>query len=65
MNKLLLSINIFLLLISLSVAVSQENNFTQQKIGQVYYLAIPDYMVRTIELNDVASVQYQNSQKEA
>ncbi|MBL7873714.1 MAG: hypothetical protein JNM78_18995 [Cyclobacteriaceae bacterium] len=28
-------------------------------------MSIPDYMVKTYELNDVASIQYQNSTKEA
>jgi UDP:flavonoid glycosyltransferase YjiC (YdhE family) len=33
--------------------------------GHIYKISIPEYMVKTYELNDVASIQYQDTTKEA
>ncbi len=42
-----------------------QTKFTERIGGHVFRLNIPDYMVKTYELNDVASIQYQNTTKEA
>lgn len=42
-----------------------QPTFTEQKAGHVYYIKVPDYMTKTIKLNDVASMQYINSVKNA
>jgi hypothetical protein len=39
--------------------------FSTKKGGNCYNLDIPEYMTRTFQLNDVASLQYQNVNKEA
>jgi hypothetical protein len=58
--------NIFLLLvfILLPAAISAQS-FSSQKGGHCYTLDIPDYMTKTYSLNDVATLQYQNIQREA
>lgn len=61
-GKLLLSI--LLLLASFSAAQAQTQ-FTERKGGHSYSMEIPSYMVKTYELNDVASLQYFNKNKEA
>jgi len=60
--KLLITMGIILMLISTE---SNAQKFTAQKGGHCYTLDIPDYMIRTYNLNDVASLQYQNVQREA
>lgn len=60
MKKILLSIAV--LLIS-SALYSQK--LTTQRGGHCYTMDVPDYMIKTYELNDVASLQYVNSAKEA
>lgn len=40
-------------------------NFTTQTGGHCYSLDIPDYLTKTYQLNDVASLQYMNASKEA
>lgn len=56
-----------LILTLLNIAVLQNSfgQLTTQKGGHCYFLDIPDYMVRTFELNDVATLQYMNGGKEA
>ncbi len=44
---------------------AQAQTFSLKKGGHSYTLEIPDYMTRTFSLNDVASLQYMNSTKEA
>lgn len=53
---------IFFLLISLS---SYSQGFSTQRGGHCYSLEIPDYMTRSYQLNNVASLQYQNTSREA
>jgi hypothetical protein len=60
MNKTLFTIA---LLIGSFTTFAQ--GFTSQKGGHCYTMDIPDYMLKTYELNDVASLQYINSAKEA
>jgi hypothetical protein len=44
-----------------SVIATGQTTFNQYKAGNVFDIAVPDYMTRTIGLNDVATVQYKNS----
>lgn len=44
---------------------SFSQNFSTKKGGNCYTLDLPSYMVRTFDLNDVASLQYKNTPKEA
>lgn len=53
---------VILLIPILSVA---QSKFNEIKVGHTYYLNIPDYMTATTELNKSASLQYQNTLKEA
>lgn len=42
-----------------------QTKFVEQKAGHIIYMSLPEYMVKTSELNDVASMQYMNKAKEA
>ncbi|MBI5324673.1 MAG: hypothetical protein HZB41_05290 [Ignavibacteriae bacterium] len=42
-----------------------QSKFVERRIGHVYFISIPDYMTTTTELNKSASLQYQNTLKEA
>ena len=58
------SLILFLFLaLGTSIAFGQTK-FIQQKAGHIFYLDLPDYMSRTVGLNDVASIQYKNSVKD-
>lgn len=54
-----------LLLINLILSTTSFGQLTAQKGGHCYTLDVPNYMVKTYELNDVASLQYMNAGKEA
>jgi len=55
---------IILIFLQFSIQVfSQE--FSAQQGGHCYSLEIPEYMTKTYQLNDVATLQYQNISKEA
>lgn len=41
-----------------------SQNFTSQKGGNCFSLEIPNYMTKTFELNDNATLQYRNTAKE-
>ncbi|MGA2299029.1 MAG: hypothetical protein ABSG15_15900 [FCB group bacterium] len=47
------------LFITNSIANAQTK-FEKKKVGHIYYLNVPDYMSKTKQLNDAASLQYQN-----
>lgn len=47
------------------VRAYSQTKFTEQKAGHVYHVAVPDYMTKTVTLNDVATMQYINSAKNA
>lgn len=49
-------VSIVVLLSFLSV---YSDDFTEQKGGHVYTIEVPDYMVKTYQLNETASLQYQ------
>ena len=42
-----------------------QTKFIEQKAGHIIYMSLPEYMVKTSDLNDVASMQYMNKAKEA
>ncbi len=42
-----------------------QNKFIEQKAGHIIYMSLPEYMVKTTNLNDVASMQYMSKTKEA
>jgi hypothetical protein len=58
----LILISIFTISITLQ-SYSQE--FTTEKGGHSYTLDIPDYLTKTYDLNDDATLQYNNTLKEA
>lgn len=60
MKKLLF----FLIIICLTPDLFSQT-FINTKAGNCFTIDIPDYMTKTFELNDVASLQYTNSMKEA
>ncbi|MBA0884684.1 hypothetical protein [Flavobacterium undicola] len=41
-----------------------QTKFIQQKAGHIFFINLPDYMNKTIGLNDVATIQYKNSVKD-
>lgn len=55
---------LFCLAIMISVNVNSQG-FSTKPGGNCYTLDIPDYLTKTYTLNDVASMQYQNTSKEA
>lgn len=56
------NISALLMLLVVSTTLAQ---FSSQKGGHCYTVDIPDYMAQTFDLNDVATLQYQNVNKEA
>ncbi|RXP60875.1 hypothetical protein EC396_04270 [Lutibacter sp. HS1-25] len=44
---------------------SFSQNFSTKNAGNCFSLEIPNYMVKTYDLNDVATLQYNNTVKEA
>jgi|TARA_R110000868_G_scaffold146339_1_gene367123 hypothetical protein len=48
----------------ISLSVKSQTKFNQQKAGNIFEISVPDYMTRTIGLNDVATVQYKNNVKD-
>ena len=55
---------IYVLLLSAMISfTSMAQGFSVKKGGNCFTLDIPDYLTRTFELNDVASLQYQNSSR--
>jgi len=61
MNKFFTLIFIFLL----AAEVSGQSRFVTQKGGHSYTMDVPDYMLKTFDLNDAATLEYQNKAKEA
>lgn len=51
-------------IILLSVSFSYSQKFEIKQGGHSYTMEIPDYMSRTFDLNDVATMQYKNILKE-
>ena len=47
-----------------SILTVGQTKFNLQKAGNIFDITIPDYMIRTVGLNDVATVQYKNSVKD-
>ncbi|MCU0326771.1 MAG: hypothetical protein MUF45_16235 [Spirosomaceae bacterium] len=42
-----------------------QTKFSEKKAGHIFSISVPDYMVKTVSLNDAASAQYMNSTKNA
>jgi len=53
-----------LLLVLFAANSCLAQQFQEKAIGHVYYVSLPDYMVKATDLNEVASLQYQNTAKE-
>jgi len=53
---------IFIILLGTSILKAQNCSIKQG--GHSYTMCIPDYLTRTFKLNNVASLQYQNTSKE-
>jgi len=62
MNKLTLSFFSFLLLFSGNVI--GQGALKQYTAGHVFYLSLPDYMSRTVGLNDASSIQFKSVVKD-
>lgn len=60
MNKINFLTCVFVALFSLSISAQTQ----EYKVGQVFYVNLPQYMNKTIGLNDVASFQYKNEVKD-
>jgi hypothetical protein len=41
-----------------------QTKFSQQKAGHIFFIDLPDYMTKTMGLNDDATIQYKNSVKD-
>ncbi|WP_259016837.1 hypothetical protein [Emticicia fluvialis] len=53
------------LLVIAAKALYSQSTFAEQKAGHIYYVSVPNYMTRTVKLNEVASMQYVNTVKNA
>ena len=58
-------IQLLALQITLCLNLSAQSNFTEKSGGHCFIMDIPDYMAKTYDLNEAASLQYQNFTKEA
>jgi hypothetical protein len=56
---------ILISLLLFSQWTAAQTKFSEKVGGHIFRMNIPDYMVKTFDLNDAASLQYQNTQKEA
>lgn len=56
---------IFLLVALISSLTTFAQNFSTQKGGHCYTLDLPNYLLKTYDLNDVATLQYMNTAKDA
>lgn len=68
MKNKFLSLNSILVTLVLCIAnnyLFAQTKFTEQKGGNIIYLSVPSYLVKTKDLNDSAILQYMNSSKEA
>ena len=63
MNKFVFVLLGVLLINTLTFA--QQTKFNNTKVGNVYNIDFPEYMTRTYGLNNSASIQYHNAEKEA
>jgi len=56
---------LFVVLLISGTSLFGQTKLVEKKIGHIYYLSIPDYMSKTRNLNNDASLQYENKVKEA
>jgi hypothetical protein len=40
-----------------------QTKFSEKKAGHIFYVSVPDYMVKTLSLHDIANTQYMNANK--
>jgi len=62
--KTFTNILFFALLIS-GVNLFGQTKLVEKQVGHIFYLSVPDYMTKTKNLNNDASLQYENTVKEA
>lgn len=56
---------LILLVVALTtVFISNAQTLKEYKAGHVFTVGLPDYMTRTVGLNDVASIQYKSDEKD-
>jgi hypothetical protein len=60
MKKILFSLALFFPVL---LCFAQSPSYSVRKGGHCYTLDMPDYLTRTFSLNDVATLQYQNTAK--
>jgi hypothetical protein len=53
------------ILLAMVTTHSFSQNFSAKNGGNCYTLDLPNYMIKTFDLNDVATLQYKNAVKEA
>jgi hypothetical protein len=63
--KITKGVLITLFSITTIVSAFSQTKFTEQKAGHIYHVSVPDYMTKAVTLNDVATMQYINSAKNA
>jgi hypothetical protein len=56
----ILSINLFVM----STSLFAQSNLKEHKAGHVFYISFPDYMNKTIGINDAAVIQFKNAVKD-
>lgn len=57
---------LYMIILLLSITTNSfSQNFTTKNAGNCYSLSIPNYMAKTYDLNDAATLQYKNAVKEA
>lgn len=47
-----------------SMTVCAQTTMKEHKAGHVFYVSLPDYMTKATDLNDAASIQFQNTVKD-
>ena len=51
-------------LVFLSTIAFTQTNMKEVRAGHVFYVSIPDYMTKTLGLNDAATIQFKNTPKD-
>jgi hypothetical protein len=60
-KKTILSLVLIVLTTATSIA---QNALKEYKAGHVFYVSLPDYMTKTVELNSAAVIQYKSQVKD-
>jgi hypothetical protein len=64
-KRIILATMCIILVLAGNELIAQEKGFSTKKLGNIIFVDVPDYMTKTFGLNDIAKVQYANSEKEA